>query len=268
MAVAEEKTRRSLSSTQIAWAAFAGLVALHVILAILLFDPKPFVGGDNAGYMILAESIESGQGYRNIHLPGAPRHAQYPPVYPTILAAARWSGAGLITFKILSLVFTTTSLVFLFMLARRRLGWEGGLAVVAPFALSPVLLYYSHWVLSEALFVLLTLAALWAAERIAESWRWLAVTMTVAVLAYLTRAAGLPLLVALIVALAWRRDWRQLAVASGASLAVVAGWWAWGVAAASESVQVYSSNFLLVNPYAPELGYIGPGDLLTRVVNG
>lgn len=43
-------------------------------------------------------------------------------------------------------------------------------------------------------------------------------------------------------------------------------WWVWGRVAASESAQVYSSNFLLINPYAPELGYVGPADLLARAV--
>ena len=80
MEVAEELKGRSLSSEQLAWIALAGLVVLHVALAVLVFDPKPFVGGDNAGYIILAESIETGQGYRDIHIPGAPRHGQYPPV--------------------------------------------------------------------------------------------------------------------------------------------------------------------------------------------
>ncbi|UCG88335.1 MAG: glycosyltransferase family 39 protein, partial [Gemmatimonadota bacterium] len=197
MAPAEERRTLHLTTAQMAWAVLAGLVAAHVILAILQFDPKPFVGGDNAGYMILAESIETGQGYRNIHLPGAPRHAHYPPFYPALLVVAKLFGGGLIAFKVMSLIFTSISLVFFFVLARARLGWEAGLAVAAPFALNPVLVYYSHWVLSEAPFVLLTLAALWASERMTESWRWFALALACGILAYLTRAAGLPALAAL-----------------------------------------------------------------------
>ncbi|MGD2152560.1 MAG: glycosyltransferase family 39 protein [Gemmatimonadales bacterium] len=264
--MAEELKGRSLSGERLGWILFAGLVLLHVALALLVFDPKPFVGGDNAGYMILAESIETGQGYRDIHIPGAPRHGQYPPVYPAVLAIAGALGGGLITFKILSAVFTSGSLVFLFLLARRRLELEGALAVVAAFAVSPVLVYYSHWVLSEALFVLLTLVALWAAERVLDSWRWLALTVGFALLAYLTRSAGLPLVAALLVVLASKRRWRELAAAGGAALAVVAAWWVWGRLAAGESAQVYSSNFLFIDPYDPELGMIGPGGLLARVI--
>ncbi|UCC72696.1 MAG: glycosyltransferase family 39 protein [Gemmatimonadota bacterium] len=267
MAVAEALKRRGLSGGRLAWGAFAGLIVVHVVLAILLFDPKPYVGGDNAGYMILAESIRTGQGYTDIHLPNAPRHAQYPPVYPTLLAFAGALGGRLVAFKILSAVFSTASLVLLFALGRVRLGLSGGPALVAAFGLNAVLLYYSHWVMSEALFVLLTLVALWASDRMLQSWRWLATSMAFALLAYLTRAAGLPLLLALLLVLGLKRQWRHLAIAAAATVLVVGGWWVWGRLAAGEGALTYSSNFLLVDPYEPELGIVGPGELLARSVN-
>ncbi len=265
--MAEERGGGGSERRWVPWAVLGGLVAIHLVLAALLFDPKPFVGGDNAAYMILAESLESGQGYRNIHLPGSPRHAQYPPVYPVILTAARAFGGGLITFKVISLLLTSASLIFIYLLARGRLGWMAGLAVTAPIAFNPVLLYYSHWVLSEAPFVLLTLAALWASDRMLDSRRWLLVALCAALLAYLTRAAGLPMVVALLAALAWRRRWQQLAIVGGGAALVVGGWWVWGRAVATESAEVYSNNFLLIDPYRPELGYAGPGELVARFVN-
>ncbi|UCF19546.1 MAG: glycosyltransferase family 39 protein [Gemmatimonadota bacterium] len=271
MGAAEGKTEGQVklgsSGGRAGWAILSALLLAHIFLATLQFDPKPFVGGDNAGYMILAEALESGRGYRDVYLPGEPLHAQYPPVYPALLAVTGALGGGLTLFKVLSAVFTTSSLVFLFGLARRRLGWEVGLAVLAPFAVNPVLVYYSHWVLSEAPFVLLTLVALWAAERMTNSSRWLAVAVSGAVLAYLTRAAGLPLLAALVLSIAWRRRWRQLALAGAPIVIAVAGWWLWGRLAARESARVYSNNFLLVDPYSPSLGYVGPAELFARVVN-
>ena len=257
----------SLSSDRRAWTVLGVAIAAHIALGVLLFDPKPFVGGDNAGYMVLAESVESGRGYRDIYLPGAPRHAQYPPVYPVILAAAGALGAGLTGLKGLSLIFTAGSLVPLFLLARRRLGNEGAVGLVIAFALNPVLLYYSHWVLSEAPFVLLTLVALWAAERMEGADRYLAVAVTAGSLAYLTRAAGLPLLAALLIVATWRRWWRALAWTAAIECVVVGGWWIWGRIAASQSAQRYSNNFLLIDPYNPGQGYVGPGELLARTVN-
>ncbi len=248
------------------WIGLGAILFAHIVLALLLFDPKPFVGGDNAGYMILAEALETGRGYRDVHLPNAPRHAQYPPVYPLMLAAARWVGGGLTAYKGLSILCTTASVFFLFSLARERLGEMAALTISAPLALNPVLLEYSHWTLSEAPFVALTLGGLWVLDRYGEDDRWLAAGLVIAALAYLTRAAGLPLLAAVLVVLAWRRDWRRLVPAGLGTAVVVGGWWLWGRASAAESAGTYSSNFLLVNPYAPEQGYVGPGDLLVRLV--
>ncbi len=264
---AEGKGIRGLSRAHIVWAVLAGVLAGHVILAALVFDPKPFVGGDNASYMILAESLEGGGGYRDLYLPDAPRHTKYPPFYPTILAAARLFGGELIAYKLLSVLFTTASVLFLFLLTRKRLGDEVGLAVAAAFAFNPVLLYYSHWVLSEAPFVLLTLIGLWAAERFTDSWRWLAGAAAAALLAYLTRSAGLPLVAALLIALGWRKLWRQLAVVGGTAVLVLGGWWLWGKLAAAGADKAYASEFLLLDPYTPEAGYVGPGALVARVIN-
>jgi hypothetical protein len=267
MVAGEERLKRVLTTTRVRWAGFAGLVALHVVLAALLFDPKPFVGGDNAGYMILAESIESGQGYRDIELPDSPRHGRFPPLYPAVLAVAGMLGGGLIAFKTLSMICTTLAVVFFFGLARRRLGWEGGLAAAAPVALSPVLLYYSHWVLADALFVALTLLALCASERSEGSLRWLALSVGAALLAFLASAPGLPLILALLIAMAWRKSWRRLAETAVPVALTLGGWWLWVGLAGSRVAVAGSGNFLLADPFAPELGYVGPGELLARTVN-
>lgn len=265
--MAEAETRTGWSRRG-PWAALAALIAVHVILAVLLFDPKPFLGGDNAGYMILADALRMGRGYRDIYLPGVPLHAQYPPVYPSILALASLLGGGLIAFKTLSVVFTTASVAVLYLLARKRLDDVAAFAVVVPFALSPLLLDYSHWVLSEPPFLLLTLVALWAGVGIDQGGsRSVILATTFALLAYLTRAAGLPLVAALVVALAWRREWKRVLWVGVVSALVVGGWWAWGHLAATGSARVYTNNFLLINPYQPELGYVGPGDLVVRLVN-
>ncbi|HSG81565.1 MAG TPA: hypothetical protein VLC48_04910, partial [Gemmatimonadota bacterium] len=114
---AEGQGNWHLSRAHIIWTALALTIAVHVFLAALLFDPKPFIGGDNAGYMILAESLESGQGYRDLYLPGSPRHVTYPPGYPVLLTVARYFGGSLFTYKLLSMLFSTGSVVLLFLLA-------------------------------------------------------------------------------------------------------------------------------------------------------
>jgi hypothetical protein len=86
-------------------------------------------------------------------------------------------------------------------------------------------------------------------------------------MAYLTRAAGITLLLALLVSIGWRRNWKQLGLAGSVTAVVVGGWWLWGRFAASHGGEIYSGEFLMVDPYTPELGYVGPGALLARIVN-
>jgi 4-amino-4-deoxy-L-arabinose transferase-like glycosyltransferase len=242
------------------------ILAMHGLLAFLLFNPQPFTGGDNAHYMILAESIGTGQGYRDLHVVGAPVHAKYPPLYPVVLAGAQSLGGGIASFKTLSAVFTTASLAFLFLLGRRRLGRKSALLVTAVAALNPVVLQYSHWVLSEALFVLLVLAAMWAFEREDDDWRWVGLAIAAAVLAYLTRTAGLALLLALLVSLGWQKRWVRLGATGLVTVSVIGAWSRWVATAVASGAQGYGVDFLRIDPYAADQGLIGPGQLLRRML--
>ena len=78
------------------------LVAIHVLLAVLVFEPTLFPGADAGHYMVLGESLRNGLGFRDIQLPGSPLHAKFPPGYPLILAVAGWFG-GLQLFKAASM---------------------------------------------------------------------------------------------------------------------------------------------------------------------
>ena len=84
------------------------LVAAHVLLAVLVFEPTLFPGADAGHYMVLGESLRSGMGFRDIQLPGSPLHAKFPPGYPLILAIAGWFG-GLQLFKATSMAFAAGS---------------------------------------------------------------------------------------------------------------------------------------------------------------
>ena len=62
-------------------------IALGFLFCYLaIFDEKLDLGGDNAGYYILGKALNSGQGYTNIHLPGATPANHFPPGYPVILS--------------------------------------------------------------------------------------------------------------------------------------------------------------------------------------
>lgn len=260
---AREDTSRSSTGRDL-----AALVALHAVLAALLFDPLPFTGGDNYWYMILAEGLRTGEGYRDFWLPGAPAHVRYPPLYPAVLAALGMVNSSLMALKLLSALFTTGAVALTYLAARRLASRRVALGVGMLLAAAPVVVEYSHWVLSEPLFLLLVTASLYGITRHDEAPTrgMLLLGVVAATAAALTRSAGYPLIAAVAVHLALRRRWGDVAWAVAIPLAGL-GWWAWVKAGAASADIAYSQWLLYRNPYDPGLGTVGAGDLFRRGIH-
>jgi hypothetical protein len=273
----------------------SGLVVVQLLLVVGVWIPVPHNGGDNAGYVSLAHSLLSGEGYVEAWDPARPLHTKYPPLFPALLAAAIALGARTWTaLKLVPAAFTTVAVVGTFLWAARRRGPWFGAGVAALLAAGPGLLWYSHWVLSDVPFLALTVLALWALEhgspgevardgegagppaaggdggapgskgtvpRVAAVW--LGAGMVAAVLAYFTRSAGLPLLLAVAGWLAFRRRWAPLGVFAAVAGAPALAWWLRGRGGGTD----YVAEFWMVDPYAPERGTIGPGGLVGRAAD-
>jgi len=247
------------------WVALC-LVLIHLAFAALVFEPQPHNGGDNAAYLTLAESLLSGQGYRDLYDPAKPLHTQYPPVFPLILAGALALGLQpWIWFKAIVVMFSAAAVGLSYLWIARRREPMLALCVGLLLAVSPGVLTLSHWELSDVPFWAFTMGALLAWERLGRNdtkRTILAVALTA--LAYFTRSAGLPLIVAAGAWLILRKRWKQLAIFA-AIIGPLAFWWWWR--ARTQGGVDYVSQFWFVNPYAPEDGRVGAGDLVRRVLN-
>jgi hypothetical protein len=244
----------------------AACVLLHVVLAVLLYEPTIFTGGDNANYMILGESLRTGQGYRDLYLPGTPIHTKYPPLYPATLGVLGWVG-GLQLFKAWSLFASTLCVWLTSRLGRRIANPQIGLLAAVLVAVSPVLLRFSHLVLTEATFTALILLALCAVRTNPDvqgkrevSWTALALACA----AFLTRTAGLPLLVAFAVYPLLRRRWREAAQATFVAAVCVIGWGLWQ-RLGDPGGPGYLGELALANPYDPSLGTVDAAGFLARI---
>ncbi len=289
-------------SSRTRWLLLAGVVLLAAVVVRTTFNPAPHTGGDNAAYLTLAYSLLQDGRYAELFDPAAQAHTKYPPVFPALLALAMALGARTwAAFKVVAAVSTVAAVGAAWLWAERRLGALGATAVAAALALSWAVVYYSHWILSDPTFLAFTLVGLWALER-ADGGRagddadarsdggvdpaarrqgegspdatgddgplapgWLALGVAAAGLAYFTRSAGLPLLVALLAWLALRRRWKALAASTVALGLPALLWWlrARGVADAQGE---YVAEFWLVDPYDPSLGRVGIGGLVGRAV--
>jgi hypothetical protein len=242
----------------------AALVLLHVALALLTFEPRPHTGGDNAAYITLARSLLERGAYLELWDPAEPPHTKYPPAFAGVLAVAMAVGLQpWVQLKLVVLGFSAAAvaLSFLWMRARARAGLALGVGAII--AVAPGILREGRWLLSDVPFWAFTMLALLAFERLRPGdWKRLAIAGVATLLAYMTRSAGLPLVLAALGWLAWHRRWPQLG-----GLAAIVGipallWWLRSRAFATGA---YVSEFWLIDPYQPALGTIGPADLVARV---
>jgi hypothetical protein len=267
-------------------------VLAHVLLALAAFNPAPHTGGDNAGYITLARSLLETGTYTELWDPAAPPHTKYPPVFPALLALWMLLGAKTwIALKTVPMVFSALSVLFAYLWAAGRRGPVFGAAVALLVGASSATIDASHWVLSDPTFVAFTLLALWALERgggreedarsrtdesdggsvrgpgggsagRAQGTRIsFALGCAAAVLAYFTRSAGLPLLVAAGAWLLLRRRWRGFAVYAAAVGAPLLLWW---LRTQRVGQATYMAEFWLVDPYDPSLGRVGVVGLVGR----
>jgi hypothetical protein len=239
----------------------AGLVALHLVLAALAFMPAPQPGGDNAVYLSLAQSLLDG-GYRDLFDPATPAHTQFPPGFPLILAAALSLGLGpWVGFKLVIVAFSAAGVALTYRWIRRRRRPDLALGVALLVALSPGVLALSHWELSDVPFWAMTTAALLAWERLPRGRNGrTAAAAALTVCAYLTRSAGLPLLVAAAAWLILRRRWTQLGIYAAIVLPPAI---AWGVRTRAQGG--YASFIRMADVYAPDQGTVTATGLVERL---
>jgi 4-amino-4-deoxy-L-arabinose transferase-like glycosyltransferase len=249
------------------WTLLVVAMGVSVVVVALTFNPAPHTGGDNAGYVALAHGLVTTGTYTDAFDPEGLPHTKYPPVFPAILALMVALGARTwAVLKLTSVVATVATVGLTYLWTERSIGAVGAFAIALLLSLCSGVVYYSHWVLSDPVFVTLTVAALLAFARADEEeahrW-WLPLGVVAAGLAYFTRSAGLPLIMALLVWLALRRRWRAAGWSAATLGLPMLLWWLRG---RSEGVAQYGAEFWMVDPYRPAFGNIGVFDLVRRVI--
>jgi 4-amino-4-deoxy-L-arabinose transferase-like glycosyltransferase len=249
------------------WLPLGITLFLSTVIVGAAFNPAPHTGGDNAAYVSLAYSLVVDGSYTEAFDPAGLPHTKYPPVFPGLLAVLVLLGARTwVALKLVTAASTVACVGCTYLWAERRLGTLAAMGVGMALAVSSAVVYYSHWILSDPLFVALTVAALWLLEWSEEEGapRAALVGGVVAVgLAYFTRSAGLPLLVALVAWLVLRKKWKALGASTIALGIPVLLWWLRG---RGEGVGDYGAELWMVDPYQPALGNVDAAGLVGRVV--
>lgn len=218
----------STSLTRLYWAAAFLLLLTH---AVLVWQSRPAAiepaANDDAQYVLLARSLRSFN-YRDSHIPGAPVHAQYPPVYPALIAAGTAVfGEHLAVVQVVTILCSMLALLLIFDTARRLASPLVGLLLLAPLAFNAHLVTYASRIASEMPYAMFSFAALWVLVAFPQSRRPLLWVGLLTILAALTRSAGLALVVALLALLLLQRRFKPAAIFTVAAALTVGAWLYW-----------------------------------------
>ena len=188
-------------------------------------EPTDIGGADELEYIALSHSIDQGS-YREIYLADHPRAVKYPPAFPAWIALVRRvAGDRIDAVLAMNLVFIAASLALLFIAARQLLGGWLAVAFLALCVINPWVLETGGNKMSEAPFLFFTTAALFLAWKAsATAYARVLGVVALALLAFLTRSAGLTTVVAVGVWLWSRRSPRELLTYAVAAAFVVGGW--------------------------------------------
>lgn len=195
-----------------------GLWALVIFTACLLFafNYQDYQIGahfqDDVSYIVLAKSLLQSDTFGLINGPGAVLPTHYPVGFPLVLASVlylfgdNWDALRLVS---LGATIINTGLIFFgwSRFSRRRSYWWG-LAIAGTYALSPLVVDQSRMVMSEPLFTMFCLIALFLAEQAADrregrGWViWMSISL---LLVLLIRTVGVTLILTVFGYLLWKR---------------------------------------------------------------
>lgn len=241
------------------------VLAVYLLLSLLMFDPKLFTGGDNAVYLILAESISRGKGYRDLYLPDELPHAQYPFGFPLLLAPfVLLFGTNVVILKFIVVLSGLVALYFMIKICE-LLFKERGFFLIASYVSIPIMITYNHWILSEMPFVCLSLAAVFLLMKAQEDREYLYyVGFLCGIYAVFIRTAGMGLVLGIIIWLLLKKRYKQSIIFVGMCVVLFVPWQLRN--AGVERGGGYLEQLLAKNPYQMELGRIGVPDLVKRML--
>jgi hypothetical protein len=177
-----------------------------------------------------AKSLATGQGYRILSLPEEPAQTKYPILYPLFLSSVWKLNPSFPDNLRLARLFSWMVLVVCLALAWVYMRKEGfndvrTIILVALLGLDPYMILFGSGIFTEVFFTALVLATFLLASR--DGLKWAILAGCVAGLAYLSRTAGIALLVSMPAFYLYRRDARRAIGFAAGMIPFVAGWMLW-----------------------------------------
>lgn len=210
--------------------AVAVILGGYATLAWVSRTPGVTHSNDDALYMLLGDQLTH-LSYRETFKIGAPRHGQYPPLWPALLGLTQLLTGGSETARfVLVTVLMTAALALFFDICRRMLPHRLAVVVLVGAACNPFTINFGGKVMSEAAFIFWSMLSLWALQRVQERdapRRLFLLAAVAALAAALTRTIGLTLLAGVICSWLLQRRWLSALALGGVTAVLVGGWLSW-----------------------------------------
>ena len=233
-----------------------------------VFDKKINLGGDNAAYYILGNSIASGEGYTNIHNKQNASHKKFPPGYPLIIAGAiKLFSNDILTIKRVNGFFLLLSIGVMFLVLYELTGNLHLPFITCLFSLVNYhLLSYSVIMMSEIPFLFFSTLCLWLflkvdfTKDLKKNWLFFILILSIA-FTYHIRSTGLALFAGIILFLIFKKNWKYLISIGVGFVALALPWY---LRTQSLGGGIYLNKIVQKNPYRPEMGELEFADWFTR----
>lgn len=246
------------------------LTGLTLLLALLHFDPKVSIGGDDSAYV-----------YRTLLFL---KKGQFPsfqgPLYPLVLTPfVALFGLRLWILKLLSVAFTAGTTWFTWLTLRRhetqKAAWLGALIL---FVTNYSILTFASLTYSEAFYMFLQAVLLWLIARmpdpdtsrpLRQEIRTLLPLAGMGILMFLARSIGIAALASLGLWFLIRKEFRRLGLLVGLTVVLYLPYHAvktWVFKDPSAQFGEQGKGLLLKDPYKPELGQEDAAGFVNRVL--
>jgi len=205
---------------------------------------------DGGILFVSAKSLATGHGFRILSLPEQPAQTKYPILYPLYLAGV-WKinpnfPDNLRTARVFSWMILAIGLALSWIYLRKEgISEPRTMILVALLGLNPYMILFGTGTFTEVFFLCWVLAVFLLAGRDGVSWAILA--GAAAGCAYLSRTAGIALLISMPAWYLWRRDVRRAIGFAAGMLPFVLGWMLWSrenIIHTSDQTLIYYTDYV------------------------
>ena len=255
-------------------------MSLFFLFASIINISREFLdlGGDSAQYIILAEALSKGFGYRAVNYPNSPFFYYYPPFFSLLLCPiVYFFGRNFYLMHILVIILGFLSLFFLYNIFKRYIDKKLAFFITILSATNWVFIIYStKYILSDIPYLFLSTCTLFFLSKYLLKDNFLNkegfLTLLGLILSYFTRYAGITLFLGILAVLLLSHNQRVKKVGF-IFIGFLLFFLLWQITCKilnPSSLYSHSKQLFLIDPYRPFLGTIfsNPKYLLLRLIQG